>query len=98
MPIHGSVTKSFCRFNPLVEKQLHVIEEEAAAFFEQAEGHPLASLGRAELAFDRGDPQGAAEAAVRAVAERASHPGGRTGASDRWRIARAAWRRSRISA
>ena len=34
---------------------------EAAAIFEQAEPHALASLGRAELAFDRGDCESAAE-------------------------------------
>jgi DNA-binding NarL/FixJ family response regulator len=38
---------------------------EAASMFEQAGHHPLAALGRAELAFDRGDPQAAAEAAER---------------------------------
>ena len=38
---------------------------EAAALFDQAEQHPLAALGRAELAFDRGDPRAAAEAAER---------------------------------
>ena len=34
---------------------------EAAAMFEQAEHHALAALGRAELAFDRGDLRAAAE-------------------------------------
>lgn len=38
---------------------------EAAAMFAQAEPHPLAALGRAELAFDRGDFRAAAEAAER---------------------------------
>jgi tetratricopeptide (TPR) repeat protein len=38
---------------------------EAAAMFEQADHHPLALLGRAELAFDRGDVRAAAEAAAR---------------------------------
>src|SRR2546426_8875604 len=38
---------------------------EAAALFEQAEPHPLASLGRAELAYDRGDLKAAAEGAER---------------------------------
>src|SRR6266516_1097224 len=38
---------------------------EASALFEQAEHHPLAALGRAELAFDRDDAQAAAEAAER---------------------------------
>jgi ATP/maltotriose-dependent transcriptional regulator MalT len=39
--------------------------DEAAALFEQCEPHSLAALGRAELAFDRGDPRVAAELAER---------------------------------
>src|SRR5262245_7886868 len=38
---------------------------DAAALFERAEPHGLASLGRAELAFDRGDARAAAEHAER---------------------------------
>ena len=38
---------------------------EASTMFEQAGHHPLAALGRAELAFDRGDVQAAAESAER---------------------------------
>jgi len=38
---------------------------EASAMFSQCEQHPLAALGRAEIAFDRGDYQDAAEAAER---------------------------------
>jgi DNA-binding NarL/FixJ family response regulator len=38
---------------------------EAAELFEQAGPHGLALLGRAELAFDRGDPRAAAELAAR---------------------------------
>ena len=38
---------------------------EATELFERAEPHGLASLGRAELAFDRGDPRAAAEHAQR---------------------------------
>ena len=38
---------------------------EAAALFEQSEPHGLALLGRAELAFDRGDVRAAAEEAAR---------------------------------
>ena len=38
---------------------------EAAEMFDRAEPHGLASLGRAELAFDRGDPRAAAELAER---------------------------------
>jgi ATP/maltotriose-dependent transcriptional regulator MalT len=35
--------------------------DEAASLFERSGGHPLASLGRAALALDRGDLQGAAD-------------------------------------
>ncbi len=38
---------------------------EAAALFDRAEPHALAALGRAELAFDRGDPREAADQAER---------------------------------
>ncbi len=38
---------------------------EAASLFEQCEPHPLAALGRAELAFDRGDARAAADQAAR---------------------------------
>lgn len=38
---------------------------EAAAMFAQSEHHPLAALGRAEIAFDRGDYRDAAESAAR---------------------------------
>jgi LuxR family maltose regulon positive regulatory protein len=38
---------------------------EAAAMFDQYESHPLSMLGRAELAFDRGDSRTAAEQAER---------------------------------
>ena len=38
---------------------------EAAALFDQSEPHGLAMLGRAELAFDRGDAEAAAEQAAR---------------------------------
>jgi ATP/maltotriose-dependent transcriptional regulator MalT len=39
--------------------------DEAMALFEKAGGHPTASLGRALVAFDRGDLKGAAELADR---------------------------------
>jgi len=39
--------------------------DEAASLFERSAGHPIASLGRAAIALDRGDPQGAAELAER---------------------------------
>ena len=38
---------------------------EASSLFEQAGHHPLAALGHAELAFDRGDARAAAESAER---------------------------------
>jgi DNA-binding NarL/FixJ family response regulator len=40
---------------------------EAASLFEQAEHHPLAALGQAELAFDRGDMRAAADQAERCL-------------------------------
>ena len=40
---------------------------EAASLFEQAEHHPLAALGQAELAFDRGDMRAAANQAERCL-------------------------------
>lgn len=46
---------------------------EATGLFEQSEPHPLASLGRAELAFDRGDMRGAAEQASRYLRRVVSH-------------------------
>jgi DNA-binding NarL/FixJ family response regulator len=46
---------------------------EAAAMFEQASHHPLAALGRAELAFDRGDLRAAADAAERYLRRVPSH-------------------------
>jgi LuxR family maltose regulon positive regulatory protein len=49
---------------------------EAASLFEQAEPHGLAGLGRAELAFDRGDLPAAAEQAARYL--RRVLPGNRT--------------------
>jgi ATP/maltotriose-dependent transcriptional regulator MalT len=39
--------------------------DEASALFERAGGHPIASLGRAMIAFDRGDFSGASELADR---------------------------------
>lgn len=41
--------------------------QEAASLFEQAGHHPLASLGRAELAYDADDMRGAAEQAERCL-------------------------------
>ena len=39
--------------------------DEAMALFERAGSHPMASIGRASVAFDRGDHNGAAELADR---------------------------------
>ena len=46
---------------------------EAAALFQQAEHHPLAALGAAELAFDRGDMRAAAEQAERCLRRILAH-------------------------
>jgi ATP/maltotriose-dependent transcriptional regulator MalT len=46
---------------------------EAASLFEQSEPHGLALLGRAELAFDRGDMRAAAEQAARYLRRVALH-------------------------
>jgi DNA-binding NarL/FixJ family response regulator len=54
---------SLVRLAELRRRQGRLVE--AAALFEQAAHHPLALLGRAELAFDRGDPRAASEAAQR---------------------------------
>ncbi len=51
------------RLGELRRRQGRLVE--AAALFEQAEQHPLALLGRAELAFDRGDRRAAGEDAAR---------------------------------
>jgi DNA-binding NarL/FixJ family response regulator len=46
---------------------------EAASLFQQAEHHPLAALGAAELAFDRGDMRAAAEQAERCLRRILAH-------------------------
>jgi LuxR family maltose regulon positive regulatory protein len=46
---------------------------EAASLFDQAERHPLAALGRAELAFDRGDMRTAADQGERCLRRLLSH-------------------------
>jgi DNA-binding NarL/FixJ family response regulator len=51
------------RLGELRRRQGRLVE--AAALFDQSEPHALASLGRAELAFDRGDAKAAAELAER---------------------------------
>jgi LuxR family transcriptional regulator, maltose regulon positive regulatory protein len=51
------------RLGELRRRQGRLVE--ATALFDQAESHPLALLGRGELAFDRGDMQAAADHAAR---------------------------------
>jgi DNA-binding CsgD family transcriptional regulator len=51
------------RLAELRRRQGRIVE--ATELFDQASGHPLSLLGRAELAFDRGDLQSAAEQAAR---------------------------------
>jgi DNA-binding CsgD family transcriptional regulator len=51
------------RLGELRRRQGRLVE--AAALFDQAQPHPLALLGKAELAFDRGDFRSAAEQASR---------------------------------
>jgi DNA-binding CsgD family transcriptional regulator len=46
---------------------------EAAALFDQSEPHGLAALGRAELAFDRGDMRAAGDQAARFLRRVATH-------------------------
>lgn len=53
------------RLGELRRRQGRLIE--AASLFDQAGHHPLAALGRAELAFDRGDMQEAADLAERCL-------------------------------
>jgi DNA-binding NarL/FixJ family response regulator len=59
----GMTTDGLARLGELRRRQGRV--EEAAALFDRSGGHPVASLGRAALAFDRGDAQTAAELADR---------------------------------
>jgi DNA-binding NarL/FixJ family response regulator len=51
------------RLAELRRRQGRIVE--ATELFDQSSAHPLALLGRAELAFDRGDQQAAAEQAAR---------------------------------
>ena len=51
------------RLGELRRRQGRLVD--AARLFDQADGHPLALLGRAELALDRGDARAAAELAER---------------------------------
>ncbi len=55
--------EALVRLGELRRRQGRLVD--AARLFDQADGHPLAILGRAELAMDRGDARGAAELAER---------------------------------
>jgi DNA-binding NarL/FixJ family response regulator len=59
----GMTTDGLARLGELRRRQGRM--EEAAALFDRSGGHLVASLGRAALAFDRGDMQTAAELAER---------------------------------
>jgi DNA-binding NarL/FixJ family response regulator len=59
----GMTTDGLARLGELRRRQGRV--DEAAALFDRSGGHPVASLGRAALALDRGDARGAAELAER---------------------------------
>jgi ATP/maltotriose-dependent transcriptional regulator MalT len=59
----GMTTDGLARLGELRRRQGRV--DEAAALFERSGAHPIASLGRAAMALDQGDPQRAAELAER---------------------------------
>jgi LuxR family maltose regulon positive regulatory protein len=59
----GMTTDGLARLGELRRRQGR--HEEAAALFDRSGGHPIASLGRAAMALDHGDPRSAAELAER---------------------------------
>ena len=59
----GMTTEGLARLGELRRRQGRL--DEAASLFEQSGTHPIASLGRAAIALDRGDPQNAIELAER---------------------------------
>jgi len=59
----GMTSDGLARLGELRRRQGRL--EEAASLFERSGGHPVASLGRAAIALDRGDPRSAAELAER---------------------------------
>lgn len=59
----GMTTDGLARLGELRRRQGRL--DEAASLFERSAGHPVASLGRASMALDRGDSQSAAELAER---------------------------------
>lgn len=67
----GMTSDGIVRLAELRRRQGRLVE--AAALFEQAEPHGLAALGKAELAFDRGDMRTAAELAERYLRRVAPH-------------------------
>lgn len=67
----GMTADGLVRLGELRRRQGRLVE--AAALFDQAEHHPLAALGRAMLAFDRGDMQAAADQAERCLRRVPAH-------------------------
>ena len=59
----GMTTDGLARLGELRRRQGRLAE--AAALFDRSGAHPIASLGRAVMALEQGDPQGAAELADR---------------------------------
>ena len=59
----GMTTDGLARLGELRRRQGRL--DEAASLFEQSGAHPIASLGRAAMALDQGDPQRAGELAER---------------------------------
>src|SRR6187399_2779577 len=59
----GMTTDGLARLGELRRRQGRL--DEAASLFERSGGHPIASLGRAAIAIDRNDRQGAIELAER---------------------------------
>ena len=59
----GMTTDGLARLGELRRRQGRL--DEAAALFDRSGGHPIASLGRAAIALDRNDRQGAVELAER---------------------------------
>ena len=67
----GMSSEGSVRLGELRRRQGKLVE--SAALFEQAEPHGLAALGKAELAFDRGDMRAAADLAERYLRRVAPH-------------------------
>ena len=59
----GMTTDGLARLGELRRRQGRL--DEAAALFDRSGAHPIASLGRAAMALDRGEPRSAAELAER---------------------------------